>query len=246
MPEQQSLMVAEPEGELAPKQQDGLMSIIQMAVAQNASIETIRELWALHKDVKAEHARESYNAAFAAFKAESVRIVRNATVNDGPLKGKKYADLFAVVDAITPALSQHGLSSSWKLTRDEPQWMEVSCTLRHVAGHSETVLMGGPPDTGGAKNAIQARASTKNYLERYTLLAITGLAPAGQDNDGNGGGGHIDDIGERLEFIKNARSRDELKTLYENHYKVAERVGDKKAMTAIIRAKDERKKELAA
>ncbi len=31
--------------------------------------------------------------------------------------------------------------------------------------------MGGPPDAGGAKNALQARASTKSYLERYTLKA---------------------------------------------------------------------------
>lgn len=46
--------------------------------------------------------------------------------------------------------------------------------------------MGGPPDTGGAKNAIQARASTKTYLERYTLKAITGLSEQNDDNDGRG------------------------------------------------------------
>jgi len=45
--------------------------------------------------------------------------------------------------------------------------------------------MGGPPDAGGAKNAIQARASTKTYLERYTLKAITGLSEQDDDTDGN-------------------------------------------------------------
>jgi hypothetical protein len=105
-------------------------------------------------------------------------------VTDGPLKGKSYAELFAVVDAATPALSKHGLSHSWKVTKDEKDWIEVTCFLKHVAGHAESVSFGGPPDSGGAKNAIQARASTKSYLERYTLLAITGLSSKDQDNDG--------------------------------------------------------------
>jgi len=47
--------------------------------------------------------------------------------------------------------------------------------------------MGGPPDAGGAKNAIQARASTKTYLERYTLKAICGLSEQDDDDDGAGG-----------------------------------------------------------
>src|SRR5690606_31904525 len=79
---------------------------------------------------------------------------------------------------------KHGLSSSWKLTKDEKDWMEVTCYLRHVGGHEESVSMGGPPDAGGAKNAIQARASTKTYLERYTLKAITGLSEQNDDTDG--------------------------------------------------------------
>ena len=64
-------------------------------------------------------------------------------------------------------------------------WLEVTCTLKHVGGHSESVSMGGPPDAGGAKNALQARASTKSYLERYTLKAICGVAEGGDDTDGN-------------------------------------------------------------
>ena len=89
-----------------------------------------------------------------------------------------------MVDAVTPALSRHGLSASWKLTRDEKDWLEVTCTLKHVGGHAESVSMGGPPDAGGAKNAIQARASAKTYLERYTLKAICGVAEGGDDTDG--------------------------------------------------------------
>jgi hypothetical protein len=36
------------------------------------------------------------------------------------------------------------------------------------------------------KNAIQQVASTTTYLQRYTLLAITGMSTKGMDDDGRG------------------------------------------------------------
>lgn len=160
------------------------MTLIERAQAANASIEQMQQLFELQLRWEENEARKAYNKAFASFKSESIQIIKNITVTDGPLKGKKYADLFAAVNAITPALSKHGLSHKWSLTKDEEKWLEVTCTIRHELGYSESVSMGGPPDTGGAKNAIQARASSKSYLERYTLLAITGLASCDQDSDG--------------------------------------------------------------
>jgi hypothetical protein len=130
---------------------------------------------------------QAFNEAFASFKAEAIRIIKNRQVTDGPLRGKSYAELFAVVDAVTPALSKFGLSTWWKRTKDEKDWIEVTCYLKHVSGHFESVSMGGPPDAGGAKNAMQARQSTESYLERYTLKSILGVAEGGEDDDGNGG-----------------------------------------------------------
>ncbi|WP_284335401.1 ERF family protein [Comamonas sp. NoAH] len=159
--------------------------MMMAAMAQGASLEQIEKMMDLQDRWEQKEAEKAYNAAFAAFKAEAVHIMKGRTVTDGPLKGKSYAELHDVVDAVTPALSSHGLSASWKLTRDDKDWMEVTCTLKHVSGHSESVSMGGAPDTGGAKNALQARASTKTYLERYTLKAICGVAEGGDDTDGN-------------------------------------------------------------
>lgn len=162
-------------------------SLMMRALERGATPEQIGQMMALQERWEANEARKAYNVAFAAFKAEAVKIIKNKSVTDGPLKGKAYAELFSVVDAVTPALSRHGLSASWKITRDESGWIEVTCTLTHAQGHSEAVSMGGPPDAGGAKNAIQARASTKSYLERYTLKAICGVAEGGEDDDGAGG-----------------------------------------------------------
>lgn len=161
------------------------MGMMLAALSQGASLEQVEKMMDLQDRWERKESEKAYNAAFAAFKAEAVRIIKGRKVTDGPLRGKEYAELHDVVDAVTPALSRHGLSTAWKLTKDEPQWLEVTCTLKHTSGHSESVSMGGPPDAGGAKNALQARASTKSYLERYTLKAICGVAEGGDDSDGN-------------------------------------------------------------
>lgn len=158
--------------------------LLQLAVQQGADLDKLERLLAMQERWEANEARKAYDAAFSAFKAEAVTIIKNRAVTAGPLQGKKYAELFSVVNAVTPALSKHGLSSSWQITKDEKDWLEVTCTLKHVAGHTERVSMGGPPDIGGAKNPIQARASTVSYLQRYTLKAITGLSEQEDDNDG--------------------------------------------------------------
>lgn len=170
----------------APAPAGSPMAMAIAALQSGMSPEQISAMMDLQDRYNATQAKKAYDEAFAAFKAESVRIIKGRDVKEGPLKGKSYAELHDVVNAVTPALSKHGLSSSWKLTKDEKDWMEVTCYLRHVGGHEESVSMGGPPDAGGAKNAIQARASTKTYLERYTLKAITGLSEQNDDNDGNG------------------------------------------------------------
>lgn len=158
----------------------------RMLAAQQAGIglEQVERMMALQVKWEEREAEKAYNGAFAAFKAEAVKILKGRKVTDGPLRGRSYAELHDVVDAVTPALSKHGLSASWRLTKDEKEWLEVTCTLKHVSGHSESVSMGGPPDTGGAKNVLQARGSTKSYLERYTLKAICGVAEGDDDTDG--------------------------------------------------------------
>jgi hypothetical protein len=50
----------------------------------------------------------------------------------------------------------------------------------------ESVSLTGQPDTGPGRNAIQAIGSTITYLQRYTLMAITGTAASDQDDDGKG------------------------------------------------------------
>jgi hypothetical protein len=234
---QTALLIPEPQQAIQPITP---LSMIQLALQQGASVEVLRDLFQLKKEVEADEARKAYDMAFAAFKSESIRIVKNIEVTAGPLNGKKYADLLAVVEALTGKLSAHGLSSSWKITKDDPQWLEVTCTIRHERGHSESVSMGGPPDAGGAKNAIQARASTVTYLQRYTLLAATGMAAGGTDTDGRAP--QKDALSDEKsiplqEAIKYARDMTELKEAFKKAYKMAVTVEDQKAFSSLYEAR---------
>jgi ERF superfamily len=161
--------------------------LLQVAVERGADLAYVEKLMELKERHEATEARKAHAAAVAGFKSEAVTIIKGKLITDGPLKGKKHADLFNVVSAVTPALSLHGLSISWKLTKDDKDWLEVTCYLKHAAGHVESVSMGGAPDTGPGRNAIQARCSTKTYLERYTATAILGIAATDADDDGAGG-----------------------------------------------------------
>lgn len=222
-----------------------LMRIIEKATLDpNFDVAKLERLLVVRDQWAATEARNAFNVSFAAFKAEAVVIVKNKGVTDGPLKGKRYAELHSVVNAVTPLLSRHGLSHSWKLTKDEKDWIEVTCSLKHVLGHVETVSMAGPPDSGGAKNAIQSRASTITYLERYTLKAVCGLAEQEDDNDGNGSGEKRLDEGaaaDHIAAIDAADTEDALKKAFGSAWKAAESAGDKGAMRLFTQHKDARK-----
>jgi len=231
-----------------PADASALMKIIDRAAMDpNFDVAKLEKLLAVRDQWEATEARKAYNVAFSSFKAEAIVVVKNKPVTDGPLKGKKYAELSSVVNAVTPLLSKHGLSHSWKLTKDEKDWIEVTCTLKHILGHAETVSMGGPPDVGGAKNAIQARASSTNYLERYTLKAVCGIAEQGDDNDGNGtDGARMDEkaVADHLAAIDSTADEESLKKAFAKAWKAAEAANDKGAMRLFTQHKDALKKSL--
>ena len=223
-----------------------LVKLIERVAADpQYDVAKLEKLLAMKERWEADEARKAYNVAFSAFKAEAIEIVKNRTVTDGPLKNKKYAELFSVVNAVTPALSKHGLSASWKLTKDEKDWIEVTCTIRHVLGHSEAVSMSGPPDQGGAKNAIQARASTITYLERYTLKAACGLAEQGDDTDGNVSRLSENAEVDHLSAIDGAGDDKALLKAYRDAHKAAIDAGDIRALRKFTERKDARKAALA-
>lgn len=231
------------------------MQELQMQIVRTGDLEKLRELRAIEKEWREDQAKQAFNKAFAGFKSEAVRLLRTKLITDGPLKGKKHVDLGEVLRVTTPALAKYGLSIAWDLTRDEKDWMEVKCILRHDDGHSESVSMGGAPDAGPARNAIQARMSAQTYLRRYTATAILGLAPE-EDDDGRAAGAPIQQapsheplesgvMADLLSSIEGAGDLDELKTVYQRALKLADDAHDSAATRELAEAKNKRYRQIA-
>ena len=157
---------------------------------RGAGLEQIEKMMDLLERNERHEAEKAYNEALAAFKAKDIRIVKHKLVdflnNKGGRTSYKHAELDDVVRAVGPELSAHGFAWSWK-TSQAGRDITVVCTLRHRLGHAETVQLTAQPDETGGKNAIQAIISTTTYLQRHTLKQITGVAEAGEDDDGQGG-----------------------------------------------------------
>lgn len=133
-------------------------------------------------------ARKAYVEAMTEFKKTATVITKDKHVSFKTDKGiteYNHATLGNVVESTIRALAEFGISHAWDPKRVGDR-VVVTCTLTHRMGHSESVTLEAPLDTSGGKNNIQAMGSAVSYLERYTLLAITGLSTKEMDDDGKG------------------------------------------------------------
>lgn len=152
-------------------------------------VDKLEALLKVQMQWEANEAKKAYVVAMAKFKENPPKILKDKSVsyavaNKSPTS-YKHASLHNVTSKINTELSKYGLTAAWVTSQDNGK-IKVTCVITHADGHSETTCLSAEPDTTGSKNPIQAIGSTVTYLQRYTLLALTGLATADQDDDGAG------------------------------------------------------------
>lgn len=160
--------------------------IILEAISKGMDLEKLEKLMKLQERWETNEAKKAYTEAMAQFKINAPKIDKDQHVKFETSKGTteyKHASLWNVTEKINTALAEHGLSASWITVQDE-RGITVTCTITHSMGHSECTSLTAAPDVSGSKNPIQAIGSTISYLERYTILALTGLATQDMDTDG--------------------------------------------------------------
>lgn len=180
---QEQALVSQPDQQNAPAQ------IISQAITKGANLEQIEKLMVLQQKWEENEARKAYNQAMAAFKADPPKIEKTKLVDFTTDKGRtkyKYGALADAAEKINKAMSPHGLSATWTTEQRDDGQIKVTCKVTHKMGHSESTSLFAKPDATGNKNTIQQVGSTITYLERYTLLALTGLATHDMDDDGKG------------------------------------------------------------
>jgi hypothetical protein len=159
------------------------------AMSKGASLEQVEKMMDLQERWERREAEKAFVSAMAEFKAMPLVILKRKKVGfetkEGDFVGYSHAELSDITDVVGPAMAAHGLSYRWDIVQEGGR-VKVRCIVTHRLGHSESVQMDGAPDASGKKNAIQQSASTVTYLQRYTLLAATGMSTKGMDDDGKG------------------------------------------------------------
>lgn len=168
--------------------------LLEMAMDKGASIEQLEKFMDLKERHEANEAKKSFTLALSNFKAEGVEIGKDKDVSYGQTF-YSHASLGNIISKATPILSRHGFSHRWE-TNQSDSTITVKCILTHALGHSESTQLQSAPDASGGKNSIQAIASAITYLERYTFLAITGLAVQDQIDDDGASAIEVDFISE--------------------------------------------------
>ena len=173
------------EQQIAVKEQSPI-SLFQIAADRGFEPAFIKEMMELQERYEANEAKKAYHEAMAAFKSDPPKIEKNKHVKYQTNKGVTeyyHATLADVVEKVNAGLSKYNLSATWE-TKQENGNISVTCRITHALGHSEETTLTASPDLSGSKNPIQAIGSAIAYLERYTLLALTGLAAKDMDDDG--------------------------------------------------------------
>ncbi len=176
-------IVEAPTATLEERQQVHPLVALAMASGEAPSPETLAKLMDLQERWEAGEARKAFARALTALKRDLPTVIGKDKIVDFKNKmGKRtyytHTSLAGAMEAVTGPLTARGFSISWIPASGERDRVRVTCRLTHSEGHHEECSLTAPADTSGAKNPAQAIASTITLLERYTVLALLGIATA--------------------------------------------------------------------
>lgn len=186
MTKQAELMPEEPVTAMAapsPHADEWMAMLERLASNPAVDLTKIEKLIDLRDRVAATEAEAAFNAAYARMQTELPEITeKGKIIADGKFRSS-YATFEDIMRAVRPIMGRHGFGIRFEHTTDGTR---QRCTgiLSHEAGHSIRDIFEALPDSGGNKPAIQANGSTRSYGQRYTLIALLGIATRGQDDDG--------------------------------------------------------------
>lgn len=144
---------------------------------------------------------KTLSEALVQLQAQLPRVARTEDAQIGT-RNFKYADLTMITEALFPLLTGLGLTWTCRPTMDGDRFV-LAYDLVHVNGDE---ISGQYPLPTGTPQSL---GSAITYARRYALCAVTGLAPGGDDDDGQAGQqGHA----EGLRRAVSAQDKERAKT----------------------------------
>lgn len=156
-------------------------SIVRFALEQKADVGTMERILAMRRELRAEQAKELFDAAMAAFQAECPIIIKSKA---GAKGAYNYAPLDHIVAQTKALIQKHGFSFHVNSEVDNG-WVKAICTIKHNAGHAEETTFKVPIDTRATMmNAPQQYAGAMTFSKRYAFCNAFGILTADEDLDG--------------------------------------------------------------
>ena len=221
------------------------MTLLEMALSNNASMDTIERLVALQEHMMEQQARQAFNAAMSRAQSEMGRISADAV---NPQTHSKYATYAAMDRELRPIYSKHGFALSFDSTEGPTEdTIKILCSVSHEAGHTRVYQASMPSDGKGAKGGdvmtkTHATGAAMSYGMRYLLKMIFNVAIGEADTDGNAFGVDESTFQANLKSIREAATIESLQKSWTLAMDGCKK--DKPTQSAYIKAKDERKAQL--
>ena len=168
--------------------------MMMAALSNGATPEQFEKMMDLQERWEKREAEKAFREDFAAFRGENIIIPKTKHVDRGRGGSFDQAEYDQVTGRLSPALSRHGFGfrhdQKFGLKRfmtdgveSDVGWVWVTCHLEHRKGHAEKLELEGPPGDLSVNTPTQNMQTTASYLKRQSLLAITGTATGGEDDE---------------------------------------------------------------
>jgi hypothetical protein len=226
----------------APQDQSAaVLQVIERAATNpDVDIDKMERLLQMHERMSAQNASMQFNAAMSLMQTELPEVEEKGVIKHGEKVISTYAKWEDINAAIKPVLQSHGFALSFRVNTDDK--VKVEGVLSHKGGHSERTSITLPIDAGGAKNAVQAVASSVSYGKRYVAGALLNLTSSERDDDGQAAvdayitqdqqdtlQALIEDVGaDKAKFLTHMRAEGGLAYIRADHYDAAVRALEKK------------------
>lgn len=155
-------------------------ALVEKAIDKNCPVELVETLLGWADTQRRAAAKRCFETAIGKARSAFPPLIKDISAGER----YKYVDMRQIQLAIDEPLAKHGFSYYWLTAVDDGE-IQVTCIVSHVDGHERQSSFSAAPDTSGNKMLIQAQGSSMTYCERYSLMAVLGLA-AGTDTDAGG------------------------------------------------------------
>jgi hypothetical protein len=173
---------------------NGIMDVIARAARDpNVDIDKMERLLQMQERIQARDAKIAFTEALATMQPLLPIIDRRGRIvikgkDSKPDQSTAFARWEDISIAITPILSAHGFSLSFRPGVTAEGRVTMTAVLRHRAGFEDEATVILPHDSSGSKNAVQAVGSSNSYGKRYAATAILNIVTIGEDDDGQKAG----------------------------------------------------------